>query len=55
MGFSTLVILYTSVSRVIMFLMWIIVLLFSSVQQACPDLNSAPYILYGELFFGFDL
>ena len=54
MGFSPLVILYTSLSRV-MFLIWMIVLLFSSVQQACPDLNSAPYILYGELFFGFDL
>ena len=53
MGFSPLAVLYISVSRVIMFLMWMLGLLSSS--TICQGLNLARCILYGELFLGFDL
>ena len=52
-GFSPLVVLYTSVSRVIMFLMWMAVLLSSSMSLSRFKVGSF-YILYRELFFGFD-
>ena len=47
MGFSPLVVLYTSVSRVITFLMWMVVLLSSSTSLSRFEFG---YILYGELF-----
>ena len=52
-GFSPLVVLYTSVSSVIMFLMWMVVLLSSSMSLSRFKFGSF-YILYRELFFGFD-
>ena len=48
MGFSPVVVLYTSVSRVIMFLMWMVVLLSSSTSL------SSQHTCLEPIFFLFD-
>ena len=52
-GFSPLVVLYASVSRVIMFLMWMVVLFFSSTSLS--RFKFGPLYTIRRAFFGFDL
>ena len=49
MGFSPLAVLYTSVNRVIMFLMWMVVLLFDSTSLSRFKLGSL-YAIRKDLF-----
>ena len=53
MGFSPLVVLYALGNRFIMFLLWMVISMSSATSLS--RLKFGSLILYGELFFGFDL